>query len=1214
MKYPVRLSIPIEGLTTRSATPAQVHESLTKNSAPHAHSSAPFLRILRRNPMPQNRVISCLPCHALLSALWHYALVGMLFCNTVALQSKQEQRTQPTARAYPHQNNAASNSAYNFARISIERGLSQSSVYTMVQDKQGFMWFGTQDGLNKFDGYSFTSIRANKLLTTHTRTVFPNGWLTSLICDKHGNLWTGMNGGGLVFTHRETGALLVMNDDTLASTPENAIASKELWANARISSTFINAIQCDVRGTIWIATDKGIDYIPNPQAQYSLAKPPAVKHLQHPSLKNGVNALAVDSAGNLWLATSHALLRYSTLRQTFDSINLPDQFRAAQPSVFSLFIDRLGRVWAGSAGNGIFLYNPLTHFQRVIAHDARTPAALETSLANNRVFALQTDARGYLWVGTDGGVSILEQDIFTLPDDAPVRFTNCRYSPVRVRSVSDNAVRSLYSDRSGTMWVGTLVAGLSSWHPIRQRFGLYSPELGNADFLPSRIVRSFHEINDTLIWIGTDGGAVRWNRRTGAAFTLHPDTHPVMTSPRVWSVVPDPQKPDILWLGTDGGGFYRYDTRSQALRRFDNSANTPNSLVNNRVRFMRFDKNGSLWLCTLSGLDCFDPKTEIFTHYAHNPDDSTSLANNRIHAVFEDSRGRLWVATAQGLNLFQAATRSWRRFTHTTDSTSLPSDWIRSVMQTRDGTIWVSTIRGISSYDEQRNCFRTFDQKHGLANEYVYGILEDKQGFLWMGTDNGLARFDRKTASFRIFEQADGLQSNEFNTNAFFCNPHGDLFFGGVNGFNIIEPEKSETYRYMPTVLLTSVKVMNEQYRAKRDVSLSPEIIVSHRENIIELGFSAFDFSNIERVQYSYRLEGSMDAWSQPSLRNFISFTNLPPGAYLLHVRASNSDNVWSENEVQVQLTITPPFWATWWFRGLAAFCMAGFVWTGYRWRVSSIARRNMMLAEEVQYRTAELRERSFQLEQSNQELSWANDRLHELNNEKNALLGIAAHDMKTPLGTILTITELLEDTNHPPNTEETRAFSSMIRQTAERMLGLVRQVLDMNMIEEGRLQLSLQDFDLRDTLNKVIFDARALAYPKNITLHFTPPPEALCVHADHIATIQCLENILSNAVKYSPLGKNVWMEVEEKQEGDKTVVCVSVRDEGQGLTEKDKERLFMKFARLSARPTGGEHSSGLGLSIVKKLLEAMHGDIRCISQHGKGATFVIVLPRAKVQ
>lgn len=1189
----------------------------------------PILSDNSRTLMLQHRTISRLLQDSIHSTMLCGVLVLMLFSSTMLAKSKQtsggsiSSSSSLSAASSIYQNHTA----YNFTRISIERGLSQSSVYTMVQDKQGFMWFGTQDGLNKFDGYSFSSIRANKQLTTHTRTVFPNGWLTALICDKNGNLWTGMNGGGLVFTHRETGALLVMNADTLANTAENAIAHKELWMNARLSSTFINAIQSDVRGTIWIATDKGIDYIPHPETYYSLAKPPVVKHLQHPSLNNGVNALAVDSAGNLWLATPRSLLCYSILRQTFDSVSLPAQFRAAQPAMLSLFIDRLGRVWAGSAGNGIFLYNPLTRFRRIIVHEAGTPDALQTSLANNRVFAFQTDERGYLWVGTDGGVSIIEQDIASLADDAPVRFVNCRYNPARLRSVSDNAVRSLYRDRSGTMWVGTLVAGISSWHPIRQRFGLYSPELGNADFLPSRIIRSFYEASDSVMWIGTDGGAVCWNRRTGAAFTLHPDTHPVMTSPRIWSIAPDPQIPHILWFGTDGGGFYRYDTRLQILRRFDNASGnssgtsasmfsgnlstTTNSLVNNRVRFMRFDIHGSLWLCTLSGLDCFDPKTETFTHYTHNADDSASLANSRVHTIFEDARGRLWAGTAQGLSLFQPATRSWRRFVHTADSTSLPSDWIRNVMQTDDGIIWVSTIRGIASFDEQRQCFHTFDQKHGLTNEYVYGILEDKQGFLWMGTDNGLARFDRKTSSFRVFEQADGLQSNEFNTNSFYRTAKGELLFGGVNGFNIIQPEKSQTHRYTPSVLLTSVKVMNEQYRSKRDISLFPEILVSYRENILELSFSALDFSNIERVQYSYRLEGSMEAWSEPSLRNFINFTNLPPGAYLLHVRASNSDNVWSDKEVRVRLTITPPFWATWWFRGVALLCVLGFVWTGYRWRVSSIARRNQMLAEEVQYRTAELRERSFQLEQSNQELSWANERLHDLNNEKNALLGIAAHDMKTPLGTILTITNLLEDAHYPPSQEETRDFASLIRQTAERMMSLVKQVLDMNMIEEGRLQLQLQDFDLRDTLSKVIFDARALAHPKNITLHFTPPLRALLVYADHMATIQCLENVLSNAVKYSPLGKNVWVEVEEQQEGNKNYVCISVRDEGQGLTEQDKERLFTKFARLSARPTGGEHSSGLGLSIVKKLLAAMHGDVRCISEHGKGATFRILLPRS---
>ncbi len=1106
------------------------------------------------------------------------------------------------AQNNPTTSHTASNlDNYYFSRISIERGLSQSSVYTMTQDKKGFLWFGTQDGLNMFDGSSFKVIRAAKQQSSDPHTTFPNGWLAAILCDKHGNIWTGMNGSGLVHLNRTNGSILVLSNSAIAGATheQSALASK-----------FITGLSTDTKGRVWIAGEKGLDVIESPETHYSTLTPPVVQHISHTMLDNGISAIASDKAGNLWLASGTALVRYSTAQHVFDEFPLPTPLTAVAPAIQTLYIDSLGRVWAGTTGNGVLLVNPITRSMRIIAHAASDP----TSLANNRVYAITSDERGYLWCGTDNGVSILERDITAMPDDAPIHFATCRYDPLRIRTLSDNAVRSLFCDRSGTMWVGTLVAGLSSWNPLRQRFGLYSPELGNANFLPNRIVRTFYPQNDSIVWIGTDGGVAIWNRRRGNSRILHPDTHPTLTSPRIWTIDRDPTDADIVWLGSDGGGLYRYNTSTQSIKRYEHNPNDSNSLTNNRVRNSWFDQAGNLWLGTMSGLNRFNPRTETFTRYVHNPADSTSLSNNRIQTVFEDASGTVWVGTSQGLNRFDRTRGVWQRYFHSQDTSSIANDWIKHITQTRDGTLWVATINGICSFDSRRAKFHTYGIANGLVNDYVYGILEDNDGKLWMGTDNGLARFDRKSATFRVFEAADGLQSNEFNTNAFCRNVAGELFFGGVNGFNVINPARLGDRMYAPSLCLTGVRVSNVPYLTKRDVAYLEEVFLTYRDNVVEFSFAALDFANSERIQYSYQLEGIDEQWSVPSLRNFATYTNLDPGEYTLHVRATNSNGVWSKNDLKIAVHIKPPFWATLWFRTIAICILVSGAVMGFRWRVNSIARRSLALEHEVRIRTSELQERTSQLEQSNHEITWANERLHDLNNEKNAILGIAAHDLKTPLGTILTITELLEDNNHPPSNEEVRAFASMIRQTSERMLGLIKQVLDMNMIDEGKLQLNPHAFDIRDTLDKVVNDARVAAHPKNITIHYTHAAEPLWVFADHIASIQALENILSNAVKYSPLGKNIWLETHTDTGSDgRKYRHIAIRDEGQGFTEKDKLRLFTKFARLSARPTGGEHSTGLGLSIVKKLVEAMSGNVTCISEHGKGATFTVILPEKDI-
>lgn len=1084
---------------------------------------------------------------------------------------------------------------YYFSRISIERGLSQSSVYTITQDKQGFMWFGTQDGLNKFDGYTFSAIRASKQKSINIRTSFPNGWLSAVMCDIYGNIWTGMNGGGLVYMNRPNGSILVLTTDTL---------SEAIHRHSTLSSKFVTGLLSDAKGRIWIGTDKGLDVIEKPQKAYTTLTPPEITHISHPKLADGITALAADAVGNIWLAGASTLVRYSPLHHTFDEIPLPTSLLANSPAIQTLYLDKLGRVWAGTSANGIFLYNPISRQSRIIAHNIGNPS----SLINNRIYAITTDTRGYLWVGTDGGVSILEHDISMLADEAALNFVHALHDTTRLRSLSDNAVRSLYCDSSGTVWVGTLIAGLSSWHPLRQRFELYSPETGNATFLPSRIVRAFYQENDSILWIGTDGGLSIWNRRRGTATIFNPDTHPEITSSRTWTITPDAERNHIVWIGTDGGGLYKYDKHIKRLQRFDHS----NGLVNDRIRAAWLASDGNLWLGTMNGLSVFDTHSERFTRtFLHNPHDTTSLSNNRVQTIFQDTRGVIWAGTSLGLNRFNSAFGRWKRYYHVpNDSTTIPNDWIKHITQTRDGCLWISTITGVCVLDAERETFRSFGTAQGLVNDYVYGIVEDNDGLLWMGTDNGLAQFNRKTSSFRIFEAADGLQSNEFNTNAQYRNTAGELFFGGVNGFNIINSSRLVLREFMPSVVLTSLKILNTEYISNRDVSFIHDLVLDYQDNMIECSFAAPDYANSNRIRYTHWLEGSNTGWMPPSLRNFAMYTNLPPGKYTLHVRATNSDGVWSKKELSLNIIIKPPFWGTWWFRIALALTILATGFGGYRWRVRSIAARNELLEKEVRQRTALLQERTQQLEQSNQELSWANERLHELNIEKNAILGIAAHDMKTPLGTILTITELLEDKQHPPTNEEVHSFSSMIRQTAERMLGLVKQVLDMNMIEEGKLRLSTHEFDLRETLQKIVVDAQAAAIPKNIAVHCTALTEPMIVFADHIATIQCLENIMSNAVKYSPLGKQIWVETSTYIAEDGVMYrYISVRDEGQGLTEKDKQRLFTKFAKLSARPTGGEHSSGLGLSIVKKLMEAMNGEILCISEHGKGATFTLKLP-----
>ena len=674
-----------------------------------------------------------------------------------------------------------------------------------------------------------------------------------------------------------------------------------------------------------------------------------------------------------------------------------------------------------------------------------------------------------------------------------------------------------------------------------------------------------------------------------------------LQSGRVWCIERD--SAGIFWFCTDGGGLHRYDQRKGSFTVFQHNPNDSASLCHNRIRTMAPDKNGGFWLGTISGLDYFHPGRKQWRHFRHDPQNSNSISNDRIQAFLQDGDSVLWVATSLGLNRLHLRTQTWKRYFHDSTSGSIANSWVKHIMRDREGSIWLATVDGISRYNPQYDTFENYGTENGLTNHYVYGIVEDSQGFLWMGTDGGLARFDKQNGAFRMYDAADGLQSNEFNTNAFYRLQSGMVLFGGVNGMNMFNPAKLTDRTYMPPVVLTAIKVFNVERSFDADISSLEEIVLSYRDRLLEFDFAALDFANIERVRYAYMMEGIDREFVSFGTRHFATYTNLPAGEHTLRVRATNADGVWNAQELRLRVIIIPPFWETWWFRSGIIFAILAIIWGAVWLRLSSIARRNTFLKEEVRKRTHEL-------EASNQELAWSNDRLQELNNEKNAILGIAAHDLKTPLSTMLTLTELVENDRNTLSTEELHHFNSLMRQSANRMMALITQLLNMNMIDEGKLNLSMEAVEVNPIISALCADAEALARPKNLVFHVTKPVDTYYILADHSAYMQIIENLLSNAVKYSPLSKHIWANLSIIAKEQQEYVCFSVRDEGIGLTDDDKKRLFGKFARLSARPTGGEHSTGLGLSIVKKLVEAMNGEIWCESEHRKGATFFVAFPR----
>ncbi|MCS6809271.1 MAG: ATP-binding protein, partial [Candidatus Kapabacteria bacterium] len=653
---------------------------------------------------------------------------------------------------------------------------------------------------------------------------------------------------------------------------------------------------------------------------------------------------------------------------------------------------------------------------------------------------------------------------------------------------------------------------------------------------------------------------------------------------------------------------------------------------------------GFLWIPTQGGgLHLLNPEIGTMQRYRHIPGDPTSINTDSLRAVFEDSKGRLWVATSgYGLLLF-----SREKGVIATYQTSLSNNTVTSIFEDSAGRLWIATASGLNRLIErgtpQEYRFQRFSAKDGLPSEFVYGMCEDAEGNLWMSTNNGLVCFTPSTGAIRTFDVHDGLQSNEFNTGAFYKGSDGRLYFGGIRGYNFFQPAQVLSYKPPPLpVILISFKVHDRVRAFAQPLADLTDITLEYDENEISFEFVALDYTGASKqIRYKYMLENFDTEWIQSGTRRYAAYTNLEPGEYRFRVQAMSGTNPLHNagDGTSIRIRIRPPFWRTWWFRLSSVAIGLLLLWGGVQWRLRGIQRQNEILEEQVRLRTEELMQaneyiqrQNVQLHDQNIALELAIAELAELNREKSEFLGIVAHDLKNPLTGIMLSVQLIERYRKRMSDTELGDMLRKIYVSAERMFGIVKNLLDINAIESGKFTFAIEAVSLCDIAHSAIEDYRSRAAAKDIRLIYETYPEsqhtaflALC---DKAAVAQIVDNLVSNAVKYSPRGKQVWVRVYDCSPEDlekklveqgipltralpSGTIIVAVQDEGPGISDADKAKLFGRFVKLSARPTGDEDSTGLGLSIVKKMVEAMNGTVWCESEYGKGATFLVALPRA---
>ena len=1072
-----------------------------------------------------------------------------------------------------------------FEHITVEQGLSSNRVTSILQDSQGFMWFGTENGLHKYDGYTFTIYKPDPVDPGSISHVF----IYSIFKDAREDLWIGTYGGGLNKFERDKEKFIrYQNDpDDPHSLSNNFVAAicqspadsgKALWIGTRwgglnkldletarfhhyltdrgkipeVNTNSILSICCDNNGTLWIATEaSGLISLDPQTEQYA-------HHRADPVDKSGlcdnkIRRVFTDKSNNIWIGTDAGLNRFDM-----------------HTNEFSRFVN--------SAGNG-------------------------NSLSHNQVLAIHEDRQGHLWVGTFNGLNLYSKKTGEF-----IRFNSEQNKP---NSLSHDYITKIYEDRSGLLWIATH-GGINRINPAAKKFNHVQIELEDSDKASINSVRCMQEDSEDskILWLGTTGsGLIRYNRNSREFEQVIGHNETVF----VRSLYQAPLIPGKIWLATWGSGLIRIDKDlKQSSRKVFWLDNSELKDANHISSIYPLSKDNVL-LGTGLGLYQFDLVTGEHFGLMPGADDPYSLSHPNVTAICRDRSGQLWVGTyggglnklvlpPGGIDLKKTAAK-FVHYKHNPDNPrSLSSSTITLIHEAQNGIIWVGTLDGglnklVSTThgdsDKVVEGFIRYTERDGLPSNAILGVLEDNSGNLWISTKNGLSMFDPVDGSFHNFRKSDGLQSNEFNRFAYFRNDRGELYFGGINGFNHFKPAVINKNPVVPNVVITDFRIFNQSVRKHPEwtlnepVSETDAITLTHDQSVFTFEFAALEYTNSAKNTYAYKMEGIDPRWVYTDAsRRFATYTHLDPGEYLFSVRASNNDGVWNQEGTSVRIIIAPPWWRT--TTAYLIYFLAG-IGLIFSLRRYELNRQKLKYDLELEHIEAE--------------------KFKEVDRMKSRFFANISHEFRTPL-TLITgpVERLLSQVEGGKIKEDL----SRIKDNAHRMNNLVDMYLDLSRLESGNLTLQKVELDILPSVKNVIASFRSLAESARLKLVFETSVGSAVCNVDREKFELILINLLSNAIKFTPPEGTVKICINAAP-GDK-LLDISFTDTGIGIPDNELDTIFDMYYQVENEINKRISGTGIGLAMVKELIKLHAGEISAESIVGKGSTFTLTIPMIRVR
>jgi ligand-binding sensor domain-containing protein/signal transduction histidine kinase/AraC-like DNA-binding protein len=1026
---------------------------------------------------------------------------------------------------------------YVIKHYSIEQGLSQSTVFSILQDSQGYMWFGTRGGgLNRFNGYEFRVFRSKP---NDTRSLSCNE-IISMHEDSSGQLWIGTRFGGVN----------VYNIDN--ETIERLTIFPDKPNNFSVFS-FVE----DKGRFLWIGTDEGL-------VKYNFKEQSFHEIYTEGIAGNEISSLILDTDGNLIIGSRKGVYAYNTRSNTVELLariksETTDQI---EQSNIPLLLDSRQTLWFGTP-YGVF-HIPAGESKEIIENPLNIPL-----LKSKQIRTIREDKYGNIWFGLKGG--LLRYN----PMEDNYLFFEQREDPQL--SLGHNSVHSFYEDINGNIWVGTWGGGITFLSHLPRKFSHFR-YIPFQNSLSDNTVSAFAE-NQHGLWIGTEnGGLNHYHYQTGIFRTFRAENNIGLTSNHIKCLFTD--NSNRLWVGSWGNGIFLFDEERQVFR---------NYLTSTTVYSIKQDKENNLWIGTINGLYRFDiQEKKISGHY--------QLEEHLVHTegifvtyLFNDSKNNLWVGTKQhGLFLYNRIKNSFIAYAHNeNDTTSLINNYVICMNEDSEGNLWIGTNSGLCQYNYSSNNFSRFDDNLTMPDNVINGIVPGEHGMLWISTNKGISMIDPVNKEFRNFDIRDGLQSNEFTRAAYFKSKTGQIYFGGINGFNAFDPQNIQLNTVAPDIIFTGLKIFNQtvipgddHHVLENHISRSKGISLNYKQSLFEIEFVAINYLMPSGSQYRYRLEGYNDLWTDIGTDRKVSFMNLKDGSYTLHVMASNEDGIWNKEGASLQINILPPPWKT--NEALVVYFIA-LVLISINFRRMIIARyerKNLILNEKLE-----------------------KERMEELNQMKLRFFTNITHEFKTPLTLISAPLDSLMAENL---LEKRKYYYSLIKSNTDRLKRLVEQLMDFRKAEHDKYKLRVKEMDMKNFITQITESFSNYAIKKDISFHI----DCRCAQEsrqwfDPGIIDKIIFNLLSNAFKFTG-AKGMVELIISVVDG---MCLITVKDNGKGISEDKLPQIFDRFYSGENPQDTYISGTGIGLSFSRRLAEIHKGTLDAQSTLGVGSEFTLEFP-----